>query len=200
MQISVTGKHINVGAALKEYIEVELDNIVTKYFEQAISATVVITKEKHLFVTGIVVNEGTANHIWIKASAKDDDPHASFDLAAARVGKQLRKYKDKIKDHHKVRIDKSYDFDSLEATKYVISPEQSSGANQSDDEALIIAEKSIQIESLTVSDAVMRMDLGELPAYMFINKKTNAVNVIYRRVDGNISWIQSDIEGGIKAA
>jgi ribosomal subunit interface protein len=194
MQITVSGKHLEVGSALHDYVEASLQDAVTKYFEHAISADVVFTKVRHLFKVDILVNEGTGTQLVIKANAEDDDAYAAFDVAVARVAKQLRRYKGRIKDHHKVRPDK--DMNSFGATKYVLSSELSE-VSSGEDTPVIIAEKPTEIETLTVSDAVMRMDLGQLPAVMFINKKTLAVNVVYRRQDGNISWI---VSGDAKAA
>lgn len=202
MQLSVTGKHLDVGKSLREYVETELNGIVTKYFEHAISADVVFTKVRHLFRADIVVNEGTGTSTLIKSNAEDDDVYSAFDLAAAKAEKQLRRYKRKIKDHHKERPDKEFS----SATKYVISPnfnldEVDAQTDESDDAPLIIAEKPAAIETLTVSDAVMRMDLGQLPAVLFKNKKTGEINVVYRREDGNISWIDtstSDVVQNIK--
>lgn len=190
MQVTVAGKHLDIGNALQEYVVAELQNAVTKYFDKAISADVVFSKVRHLFVADIIVNEGTGTQTIIKGSAQDDDVYASFDIACAKIEKQLRRYKRRIKDHHKEKVS----FDALEATKYVLSPNVDE--DEKGDSPLIIAEKQTQIETLTVSDAVMRMDLGQLPAVMFKNKKTGAINVIYRREDGNISWIDS----GTKAA
>jgi ribosomal subunit interface protein len=196
MQVSVSGKHLDVGQSLQGYVESELQSIVTKYFELAVSADVVFTKVRHLFRADILVNDGTG-HTLIKGNAEDDEVYAAFDIAAARIEKQLRKYKERIKDHHKVKLEK--DFEMVEATKYVLSPTtEHMQAKDEGNAPLIIAEKPTTVETLTVSDAVMRMDLGQLPALMFINKKTGDVNVVYRREDGNISWIDSGLSQGKK--
>jgi len=193
MQITVSGKHLEIGTALQEYVLAELESVVTKYFEHAISADVVFSKERHLFKSDIIVNEGTGTNILIKGSANDDDVYSAFDLCSAKIEKQLRRYKRRIKDHHKTRLDKD-NIEMLTATKYILSSEVDAAEEDSEelnDAPLIIAEKPTEIETLTVSDAVMRMDLGQLPALMFINKKSGSINVVYRREDGNISWIDS---------
>jgi ribosomal subunit interface protein len=196
MQIIVSGKHLDVGSALHDYVESSLQDTVKKYFENAVSADVVFTKIRHLFKVDILVNEGTGTHLVIKSSAEDDDAYSSFDLAVARIAKQLRKYKGRIKDHQKTRVDK--EMNAFGATKYVLSSELNE-MSSGEETPVIIAEKPTEIETLTVSDAVMRMDLGQLPAVMFINKKTLAVNVVYRRQDGNISWIVSGNDTKIAA-
>ena len=186
MKITVSGKQLKVGASLQEYINEELESSVTKYFENAISADVFFSKETHNFVADIVVNEGTGNHIFYKSQAKDDNIYAAFDKALERIDKQLRRYKRKIKDHHKQSVGDATAY--MAATKSVISDD---GQEMEDDNPVIIAEKQTSIETLTVADAVMRMNLANLPALMFINKKSGNHDVVYRRADGNISWVQS---------
>lgn len=190
MQISVSGKHIDVGSALSDHIKNELQDSVKKYFEHAVGANVILSKLRHTFSANVVVNDGTGNHQLLKASGEGGDAYAAFDQALIRIEKQLRRYKRKIKNHHKDKLEKNVDSAALIGTKYVLSAlEEDEDKNIENEAPLIIAEKPAQIETLSVSDAVMRMDLGELPAVMFINKKSGAVNVVYRREDGNISWI-----------
>lgn len=190
MQVFVSGKHIDVGSALSEHIQNELQGSVKKYFEHAVSASVILSKSRHVFDASIVVNDGTGAHQLLKASGDGGDAYAAFDMALIRIEKQLRRYKRKIKNHHKSRLGKDFELSAIMGTKYVISGREEDDDKASEGDApLIIAEKPSQIETLSVSDAVMRMDLGELPALMFINKKTGAINVVYRREDGNISWI-----------
>jgi hypothetical protein len=199
MQISVSGKHVDVGAALREHIENELGDSVKKYFEHAISADVTLSKSRHNFSASIVVNDGTGVHQLIRATGEGGDAYAAFDESLERVATQLRRYKGKIKNHHKERLEKDVDSASYLGTKYVLSSLQEDEGKTPEKEApLIIAEKPAQIEVLSVSDAVMRMDLGELPALMFINKKTGSINAIYRREDGNISWIDPGSAGDKK--
>jgi ribosomal subunit interface protein len=201
MKIAITGKHLKIGQELKQHITDKLNNEIKKYFENAISADVTFSREPHLFVADINVNEGTGTGIFVKSQAKEDDIFVSFDRALDKVAKQLRRYKRKIKSHDKLSVAEAAS--SFKATKYVISDD---GQDMEDDNPLIIAEKQTSIENLTVADAVMRMNLSNLPALMFINKKTGHVNTVYRRLDGNISWVDSDIkaetinEKGKKAA
>jgi ribosomal subunit interface protein len=191
MQITVSGKHLEVGYALQQYVETGLHAVVKKYFEHAISADVVFTKIRYLFRTDIIVNEGTGTNVIIKAGADDEDVYTSFDLASLKIEKQLRRYKGRLRDHHKSKADKA-ETSAMSAIQYTLSNEIDNKIELTSDSApLIIAETPTEIERLTVSDAVMRMDLGQLPAVLFINKKNGAINVIYRREDGNITWIDS---------
>lgn len=195
MQVTVSGKHIDVGQSLRDRVEDQLIEVITKYFEHAISADVVFSKSRHLFRVDIIVNEGTGTNTYIKGSAEEDDIYLCFEKATEKMEKQLRRYKRRIKNHHKQRFGKSLD-ESAKGVKYVLSPSGEEESDTDDQAPLIIAEKPMNIEVLTVSDAVMLMDLAQLPALMFINSKTNAVNVVYKREDGNISWIDSSLMSG----
>ncbi len=189
MKVTISGKQINIGQALQVYVEDGLQAGVSKYFDRATSATVQFSKEKHLFCAHIFVNEGTGTGIAINGEGKEDEIHAAFDKALARIEKQLRRYKRKLKNHH---VDK--EAIAGFATKYVLSEDGQEVQEDAQEDELIIAEKQSEIEHLTVSDAVMRMNLANLPALMFINKKNGAVNVVYRRDDGNVSWVDYNHE------
>lgn len=195
MQISVTGQKLDVGDALKEHVEAELNDNVKKFFENAISANVVFSKSRHLYKTDIVVNEGADHHFIIKSSAEEDEIYTSFDRACEKLSTQLRRYKKKLTNHHKTKIEKQIGADFTEATKYILSGKEGDEDKAEDHGApLIIAEKTTKIERLTVSEAVMIMDLGNLPALMFINRKNENINIIYKREDGNISWVDSGLK------
>lgn len=197
MRISISGKQIDVGAALQEYVKTGLEGSVSKYFPNAVSADVVVTKQRHLFSATIHVNEGTDPNFIVKATGEADEVHASFEKALERIEKQLRRYKKRIRNHHH-NSQKDVENAQLVASKFVLASAEGAEEEESNegDAPLIIAEKKTNIETLTVGDAVMRMDLADLPAYVFINKLNNAVNVVYRRADGNISWIDSGVEAG----
>lgn len=190
MKISISGQHIKIGQSLTEHAEEALNTGIKKYFENAISADVVFSRETHNFVCDIVVNEGSGNHIFYKSKGKEDSIYAAFDKALDRMEKQLRRYKKRIRDHSKLNLAEAT---SIAARKYVI---QDDGQDiEADDSApLIIAEKATPVEALSVADAVMRMNLANLPALMFINKKTGNYSVVYKREDGNISWVEAEKE------
>lgn len=194
MQVSISGQKIQIGEALKEYVEEQLALNTTKYFEDAVSATVQFSKERHLFIAQVVVNEGTGNNVLIKAQGEASDIYAAFDTAVDRVAKQLRRYKRRIKNHHKRGNPKAT------GIKYVLASDGQEMPEEGESAPLIIAEKATEIEELSVSDAVMRMDLMDLPAVLFINRKTNSINVVYRRQDGNISWVDSGMASAAAAA
>ncbi|WP_169566556.1 ribosome hibernation-promoting factor, HPF/YfiA family [Sneathiella limimaris] len=194
MHVIVKGKQVDVGAALTEYVENSLEERVSKYFDNAIDAQVTLSRRGHDFHIECNVHLGSG--ITVAASGNHSDAHACFDVAAERIDKQLRRYKRRLKDHHsKERLRAKQD---MAAQSYVLAPEP----EEPDDETeangewqpMIIAESSQEIPDCSVGEAVMRMDLANLPAMMFHNSGTKGLNVVYRRSDGNIGWIDPKLE------
>ncbi len=188
MQISVSGKGVDVGASLQSHIENQIEEHVKKYIDRVTSVYVVISREAHLFRVDITGNMGTHAGLVVRGRGALEDVYAAFDEALEKISKQLRRYKRKITNHHKNGHDYQENAARKTGTKYIISPD--SGEHDEDKQAgLIIAEKPTDIETLTVSEAVMKMDLQDLPAVMFFNSAHGRLNVVYKRVDGNISWV-----------
>lgn len=194
MQITVSGKGVDVGAALQSHIETQLEEHVKKYIDRVTSVSVVISREAHLFRVDITGNLGTHSGLVVRSRGSSEDVYAAFDEALEKASKQLRRYKRKITNHHKLTHEQQAEvINHSSATKYVISPD----AGEHDEEkqaGLIIAEKPTAIEKMTVSEAVMKMDLQDLPAVMFFNSAHGRLNVVYRRADGNISWVDPTAE------
>ena len=185
MQIHISGQHIDLGESLTSYAEGRVKDVVTKYFDHAISANVHFSRQGYLNICDLMVNEGTGRHMVIKSNAECDDVYSAFDQAVIKLEKQLRKYKARIKDHHKSKTSEVF----VDAVKYVIdrySEEDSEGDNP-----VTIAENPIKIGTYSVAEAIMKMDLENVPALMFKNSSTNRMNVVYYRKDGNIAWVDS---------
>lgn len=218
MNIIISGQHTKIGESLETHIKQHLTDIVTKYFKDAISADVKIIKEGSSFLSEILVNEGTGNKILVKSTSREYDPYVSFNHACEKIDKQLRRYKKRITQHKKLKEKfedeiltpeqeedlqaQSYEKKRKErlmgqlvgAKKYVFEPlNETEIEDQKADAPAIIYEKKTDIEVLSVKDAVMKMDLLNLPALTFINPSTKMVNVVYYRKDNNISWIDTNI-------
>jgi ribosome hibernation promoting factor len=194
MHVIVKGKHVDVGTALTEYIENNLSERVSKYFDNAIDATVTLSRQNHDFHIECNVHLGSG--ITVAASAKHADAHACFDTACERIDKQLRRYKRRLKDHHgKERIRAKQ---LMAAQSYILAPEpdepEETVPTNGEWQPMIIAETSQDIPDCSVGEAVMRMDLANLPAMMFQNSGTKGLNVVYRRPDGNIGWIDPKLD------
>ncbi len=193
MQILVSGQHISVSSKLQEYVKERLNSSVKKYFDHAPSATVHFNKRYHDDLCDISIKDGTGRHSVIKSNSSCDDFYLAFDTALIKAEKQLRKYKSKLKDHsQRMKVSEI----TPDSVKYVISSSNNENLDHDEhepdiDNPVIIAEKTTKIMKLSVGEAVMRMDLENLPALMFQNIKNDRINVVYYRKDGNISWIDS---------
>jgi ribosomal subunit interface protein len=193
MQLTVTGKQIQVGDALRRHVEASLGSILGKYFKTAIEAHVVVAKEAHRCRTEMSLHIGRG--IVVNASASAGEAYAAFDAAAERMAKQLRRYKRRLRDHHAKAAEAEE-----RATAYVLAPV----ADEDEDEAAhaegaagapaVVAEMSLELPHLTVGEAVMRMDLSEAPVLLFRNRSHGELNVVYRRADGNVGWIDPELD------
>lgn len=188
MQISVSGKGVEVGEALRTHMDKQIDEHVNKYIDRVTSIHAVVSREAHMFRVDITGNLGTHAGLVVRGRGEAGDVYAAFDDALAHVSKQLRRYKRKITNHQKQSMD-GIDVQGRRARgkKYVLPPE--TGEHDEEQAGVVIAEKPTDIETLTVSQAVMKMDLQDLPALMFFNSAHGRINVVYRRADGNISWV-----------
>ena len=190
MEISVFGQHINLGQSLQKYVKSRTKEVVQKYFHHPIWAKIHFNKHGYEFHCDITINEGTGHHYVIKSDGVTNAIYSCFDVALATLEKQLRKYKSKLLNRH-ARIKPS---DTQEVTKFVIEnileAEEVEDQIKSDN-PVIIAEKSVTISTLSVDQAVMIMDLEDLPALMFKNSQTGRINMIYKKKCGNIAWIDS---------
>lgn len=188
MKVAISGQKLNVGEALSSHVEERIKNTTSKLLEHAISAHVTFSKERHLFHCMIELDEGVGKMPMVRASAESDDIYTAFDSGLLRLEKQLRRYKAKMKDYH--RRQRAADNEKtayLAGTKTIISARMED--NPSDDNPVIVAEKLAPVLTMSVGEAVMQMDLQELPTLMFRNVKTGRLNVVYYRADGNISWV-----------
>jgi ribosomal subunit interface protein len=200
MQINISGKHMELGDSFQQHVENRLHEGISKYLDRINQVEVVATKQGAFVRVDIHANTGTSSHLTINAHAQAAEAYGAFDSAAEKIEKQLRRYKRRITNHHRSRQDADRIGRAIQAKAYVISPE--SEAEEELPEELVpvvIAERQMDIEMLTVSEAVMKMDLASLPALMFYNSAHGRVNLVYRREDGNIGWIDPD-EAQSKAA
>lgn len=187
MKVTVTGRHLDVGQALRQHVEEGLEAIVSKYFDKAMDATITFEKENAFYEADISVRIGRG--MLIQGSAGAAEPYAAFNNAADHIAKRLRRYKRRLRDHHPVA---TREVEALEAQQYILARESETAAGDESarpGEPAVIAEMTTDITSLTVGEAVMRMDLADVPALMFRNAAHGGLNMIYRRSDGNIGWV-----------
>lgn len=192
MQISVKGKQIDVGDALRHHVEEELSTIAGKFFSKPIEAHAVFSREAHLIRTDISVHVG--RDLLVQGHADGVDAYAAFDVAVGRIASRLRRYKRRLRDHH-ARGQDGHPAEKIAARTYVLAPEhdhEHEHAGQGkplDGQPMVIAETLTDLPTLTVGEAVMRMDLADQPTLLFRNSAHGGLNVVYRRGDGHISWV-----------
>lgn len=187
MRIQVSGKQIDIGDALRTHVEERLIETVGKYFERPVEAVVVFTRESHEFVVDSSVHLSTG--MTAQAKGRAGEIYACFDSAVERMEKQLRRYKRRLKDHHRAR---EVPIEATGAPSYILAGE-SSGADETPEpdslQPVIVAEMETPVPRVSVGEAVMQMELAGAPLLVFRNDSHGGVNVVYRRDDGNIGWI-----------
>jgi ribosomal subunit interface protein len=201
MQLTVTGKQVDVGNALRRHVESALESILGKYFRTAIEAHAVFAREAHLIRAEISLHIGRG--IVINSGAAASDHYLAFDAAAERLAKQLRRYKRRLHEDHG-RAHPPAEPPEM-ARSFVLAPmgdeDAASGEDAAADEAVgtapvVIAEMTTELPSLTVGEAVMRLDLADAPVLLFRNRSHGELNLVYRRGDGNIGWIDPAFDAG----
>jgi len=186
MQYQISGKHIDIGEALRTHVETDLNTAVKKYADRPTSATVVFSKDATEFVCEATVHLSTG--LTSQAKGRAFEIYDSFDKCADKIEKQMRRYKRRLKDHHQNR---SSPVESRAASSYILAA-SALDSEESEPETLqpiIVAEMQTDIKSLSVGEAVMQMELDGAPVLVFKNERSSGVNVVYRREDGNIGWI-----------
>ncbi|MBT4880810.1 MAG: ribosome-associated translation inhibitor RaiA [Alphaproteobacteria bacterium] len=186
MQIRVAGKQIDIGDALKTHIEEALTGVISKYFNNTIEANVIISKEGYL--TGAIITTHMGKGLDVRGHADGETPYVAFDKALEKLEHRLRKYKNRLRDHHK----KDKEHESVTAAQYVLETAEVEDVPEA--APAVIAELTAVIPTLSVSEAVMRFDLAAVPVLMFRNSAHGGYNIIYRRTDGNIGWIDPEGE------
>jgi ribosomal subunit interface protein len=185
MRYQISGKQIEIGDALQTHVKAELSGTVEKYAQRPTDANVVFTREGHQFVCEATIHLSTG----LSASARGTSPdvYAAFEACRERMDKQLRRYKRRLRDHHRVR---TAPVEFADAPMYVLASEGDGDADEPADlQPMIIAEMETRVPSLSVGEAVMQLELTGAPLLVFRNEKSGGINVVHRREDGNVGWI-----------
>lgn len=191
MQITVAGKQVDLSDALRTRVSTQMDTIAGKYFDHALEAHVTFSRARSFFTCDINVHAGRG--LQLRGEGEASDANTAFDDAAEHIAKRLRRYRRRVNDHHR-------DMGSREqpepARQYILREEDHDveaavpdGRTVDEAYATVIAETQTEIVSLSVGEAVMRMDLADQAVMMFRNSASGVLNVVYRRGDGHIGWI-----------
>jgi ribosomal subunit interface protein len=186
MRIQVSGKQIDIGEALRSHVEVRLNEAVAKYFDRPVDAVVTFWRDRHQFVADSSVHLPTG--MTVQATARADEIYTCFEGAVDRMEKQLRRYKRRLKDHHR---DRQGPIEATGAPSYILAGgrEGSDGEEPESLQPVIVAEMETKVQYLSVGEAVMQMELAGASLLVFRNNAHGGVNVVYQRDDGNIGWI-----------
>ena len=186
MDIRVSGHQVETGEALQGHVETRLSGIASKYFSKALSAHGTFGRGPHdRFTSDIVMH--VMQGLVLKGRGEAQTAHVAFDQAAERIEKQLRRYMRRLQDRHS---QSAHALREEEAAYTVFDSGYFEAEETLSDAPVIVAEMSVDIPESTVSDAVMLMDLRNTPALLFKNTGTGRHNMVYRREDGTIGWVE----------
>lgn len=191
MQITVSGKQVELSDALRTRVSTQLDTIAGKYFDHAMEAHVTFSRARSFFTCDINLHAGRG--LTLRGEGEAADAHVAFEHAAEHIAKRLRRYRRRVNDHARDMASRE---SPEEARQFVLrqddvvdEPADAQEGAEHPSYATVIAETQTEINRLSVGEAVMRMDLANQPVLMFRNSTTGEFNVVYRRTDGHIGWI-----------
>lgn len=186
MEISISGKNTDTGGAFQQHAHTALSGAVSKYFERAVSGAITLEKGPAGFETRIRVN--LTNRIEMEATGRANDAHISLDEAVEHIEKRLRRFKRRLKNHRHEPAG-----EVIAATVTVFAPgddeAERDGPIDTDQSPAVLAEMDYDIHLMTVEEAVMVFELSGKPALMFRNKSHLGLNMLYRRDDDSIGWV-----------
>jgi len=187
MALRISGKNLDVGDAYRTHVEERLGDALRKYFDGGFTGHVILEREGSWFRTDCTLHLDTG--IALQATGRAQEAHQSLDIAADRIEKRLRRYHRRLKDHRPPNR-----AETAPAQSYVIAALDEEQDVAADYAPTIIAEETTHLETMTVAMAVLAMDLSDLPLVIFRNAGHGGINVVYRRGDGHIGWIDPSLD------
>jgi len=192
MQITVSGKQLDLSDALCTRVSAHLETIAQKYFGHAQEAQVTFGRARSFFTCDINLHAGRG--LRLRAEGEAQDANTAFDDAAEHIAKRLRRYRRRVNEHardlaNRERPEAARQFVLERANGESESANGNGGAAPNGAIARVVAEQSAEISLLSVDEAVMQMDLADQPLLMFRNRESGTLNVVFRRSDGNVGWI-----------
>jgi ribosomal subunit interface protein len=192
MQVQVSGKHVDVGDALRTRVDDELQSSIGKYFERGGDAEVVVSRDGHAFRVDCLVNLASGQQL--QSHALGGDAHGAFDAALHKIETRIRRYKRRLKSHAVAASAKEAETAALYVlrTPDDVDEDQWEAGDQRPPAAMVVAETEAVLKTMTVSMAVMELDLTETQTIVFRNAAHGGLSVVYRRPDGNVGWIDPE--------
>jgi ribosomal subunit interface protein len=186
MRYQISGRQIDIGEALQTHVKAELGEVVEKYAQRPTDAVVIFSRAAHEHVCEATIHLSTG--LTAQAKGHATEIYAAFESCREKMDKQLRRYKRRLRNHHSARI---APVEFADGSSYILAPTEEPEDDDHSDLAqpIVIAEMETKIPSITVGEAVMQLELGGQKMLVFRNEGHGGVNVVYRRDDGNIGWI-----------
>ena len=185
MQIKVSGKNLDIGDALRSQVEQRVTAALAKYSDGGGSSHVIVSRDGAGFRTECMISLGSGT--TLESTGNAPDAYASFDQSALRIEKRLRRYKRRIKD--RLGEGRERRTDSADTAYAIIEAPDEEADEAGEFHPVVIAETTKRIHRMSVSDAVVELDLTGQPAVVFRHAGNGRVNVVYRRRDGAIGWV-----------
>ena len=186
MRYQISGQQIKIGDALQIHVKKELGEIAAKYAQRPTDATVIFSRNAHEYMCEITIHLSTG--LNAAAMARETEIYTAFDSGLNKLEKQLRRYKRRLKDHHRHR---ALPVELSDVSSYVLSSSDLGEDAEPDTlQPVIIAETEAKIPSVSVGEAVMQMEISGATFLVFRNETKKNINVVYKRDDGNIGWIE----------
>jgi ribosomal subunit interface protein len=188
MPLRISGKNVDIGQALREHIETRVSEALGKYFDGGYTGHVVVEREGSGYATECSIHLDTGT--LLQSSGSAHEVYAATDQAVERIGKRLRRYKRKLKSHQGKENGRDNTVaEVMQAQSYILAMPDEDEELPEDYSPVVVAETTQQIRTATVGRAVMELDLSGAPVMVFRNAGSGTINVVYRRSDGNIGWI-----------
>ncbi|WP_292898768.1 MULTISPECIES: ribosome hibernation-promoting factor, HPF/YfiA family [Nitratireductor] len=183
MSLRISGKHMDIGEAFRSRIEERIGEAVDKYFDGGFAGRVTVEKSGSRFAADCMIHLDTG--MVLQGTGQAQEPQSAFDAAAERIEKRLRRYKRRLKSHNNGQT-----VDPMDIAYRVMAPVAEDEEEVPEDYApTVVAESKMALQTMSVASAVIELDTKDNPVFVFRNAGNNEVNIVYRRADGNIGWI-----------
>ncbi len=200
MQVQIAGKKIEVGAALQERISFGLESRVSKYFNRTGEAFVTVSKPGWAFYCDCSIH--LPSGVTLQAHGEGDDGYQAFEMALDKIEKRVRRYKNRLRDH-RAAPNGAGAAPEIAAERIILPRDETDEPDNAEsglegaagDAPAIVAESDTKISTMTVSMAVMQLELADSPAILFRNAAHGRLNMVYRRPDGNVGWVDPGKDG-----
>jgi ribosomal subunit interface protein len=198
MDLRVSGKNFSIGEAMRKHVSDRIQSAVQKYFDGGVTGHVVVDHEGAGYRSDCTLH--LASGVTLQSEGRAIEPYASFEQAADRLERRLRRYKQRLKDHHGAASANADAMPRELFSSYVLEAPEDESHDAEEFNPVVVAEKTSTLRRLPVSQAVLDLDLTGAPVLVFRNAGTDRVNIVYRRSDGNIGWIDPAGPDGRKSS